>query len=72
MDELSTLGPSHIAGLKPDGTVENSMVLPEQLGLGGLPIEARPTGSAVRAAEPLIIVLQIGEARTEAGVIHSQ
>lgn len=33
MDELSTLGPSHIAELKSDGGVENSVVTPEQLGL---------------------------------------
>lgn len=33
MDELSTLGPSHSAELKPDGSVENSVVTPEQLGL---------------------------------------
>jgi anthranilate phosphoribosyltransferase len=33
MDELSTLGPSHIAELKPDGSIEESVMTPEQLGL---------------------------------------
>jgi anthranilate phosphoribosyltransferase len=33
MDELSTLGPSHIAELKPDGTVKKSVITPEALGL---------------------------------------
>ena len=33
MDELSTLGPSHVAELRPDGTVERSVLLPEELGL---------------------------------------
>src|SRR6202040_4077135 len=33
MDELSTLGPSHIAELKPDGSVEKSVLTPEALGL---------------------------------------
>jgi anthranilate phosphoribosyltransferase len=33
IDELSTLGPSHIAELKPDGSVDKSTVTPEELGL---------------------------------------
>lgn len=33
IDELSTLGPSRIAELKPNGTVEKSVVTPEKLGL---------------------------------------
>lgn len=33
IDELSTLGPSHIAELKPDGSIEKSVVTPEELGL---------------------------------------
>ena len=33
IDELSTLGPSHIAELKPDAGVEKSVVTPEALGL---------------------------------------
>ena len=33
MDELSALGPSHIAELYPDGSIEHSVVTPEALGL---------------------------------------
>lgn len=33
MDELSTLGPSHIAELRPDGSIARSVVTPEELGL---------------------------------------
>ncbi len=33
MDELSSLGPSHIAELHPNGRVEHSVVTPEELGL---------------------------------------
>ena len=33
MDELSTLGPSHIAELRPDGSIEHSILTPEALGL---------------------------------------
>jgi anthranilate phosphoribosyltransferase len=33
MDELSTLGPSHVAELRPDGAVEHSVLVPEGLGL---------------------------------------
>jgi len=33
IDELSTLGANHIAELSPDGSIERSVVLPEELGL---------------------------------------
>jgi len=33
MDELSTLGPSHIAELHPDGNIVRSVVTPEEIGL---------------------------------------
>ena len=33
IDELSTLGPSHIAELRPDGSIARSVVTPEELGL---------------------------------------
>jgi anthranilate phosphoribosyltransferase len=33
IDELSTLGTSHIAELQPDGRIEHFMVAPEELGL---------------------------------------
>ena len=33
MDELSTLGPSHVAELRPNGAIEHSVVTPESLGL---------------------------------------
>jgi anthranilate phosphoribosyltransferase len=33
MDELSTLGPSHVAELRPDGVVERSVLMPEDLGI---------------------------------------
>lgn len=33
MDELSTLGPSHVAELRPDGTIDKYVVTPSELGL---------------------------------------
>ena len=33
MDELSTIGPNHIAELRPDGGIERSVVTPEDVGL---------------------------------------
>ena len=33
MDELSTLGASHIAELRPDGSIASSVVTPRELGL---------------------------------------
>jgi anthranilate phosphoribosyltransferase len=33
MDELSTLGPSHVAELHPGGRIERSIITPEELGL---------------------------------------
>jgi anthranilate phosphoribosyltransferase len=33
IDELSTLGPTHIAELRPDGNIEHSVATPEALGL---------------------------------------
>jgi anthranilate phosphoribosyltransferase len=33
IDELSTLGPTHIAELHPDGSIEHSVATPEALGL---------------------------------------
>ena len=33
MDEFSTLGPSHVAELRPDGSIEKSVITPEELGL---------------------------------------
>jgi len=33
MDELSTLGETHVAELRPDGTIEQSVVTPEDVGL---------------------------------------
>ena len=34
IDELSTLGPSQVAELKPDGNIERSVIEPEEVGLG--------------------------------------
>jgi anthranilate phosphoribosyltransferase len=33
MDELSTIGPSHIAELRPDGSIVNSTITPQDVGL---------------------------------------
>jgi anthranilate phosphoribosyltransferase len=33
MDEFSTLGPSHVAELRPDGSIDKSVITPEELGL---------------------------------------
>jgi anthranilate phosphoribosyltransferase len=33
MDEVSTLGPTHVAELRPDGSIDRSMLTPEALGV---------------------------------------
>jgi anthranilate phosphoribosyltransferase len=39
MDEVSTLGPTHVAELKEDGTIENYTITPEEFGIERPPFE---------------------------------
>ncbi|ALU15118.1 anthranilate phosphoribosyltransferase TrpD [Eubacterium limosum] len=70
IDEASTVGPTHVAELMPDGTVKRSTLTPESLGIEpGCLDELAPWDSVDAAAQGIVRILKGASTPTRANIV---